>query len=139
MDLHNGNNRNEDWINRWSRNVAIAVQRAWPPTRDWIDRWYWKTVIAARRWWRRPMSLTKWGQILLSVGLFIACYFLFVYDTTVADNEKFDTPFGRFGGGRFHNLGLQQNRMLGSIAGMIMAAVGAIMVVIDKKIPGASD
>lgn len=81
MGLQDNKNQDVDWVDRWSRKIAIVVQKiviagqrawpptrdwtkscyekvvtatrqAWPPTRDWIDRTFWKTVIATRRWWR---------------------------------------------------------------------------------------
>ncbi len=79
----------------------------------------WKNVIRDWNSFRSMPYLSKWGRILLIAGLLVAGYFLFAYDTT--------------GGSSIHNLALLQNRTLGSIAGMIMAAVGAIMIVIDAK------
>jgi hypothetical protein len=40
---------------------------------------------------------------------------------------------GTFGGGQVHNIGLQQNRQLGCIFGMLSAAVGAVMLAIDRN------
>jgi hypothetical protein len=71
---------------------------------------------------RTPMVF--WGRLLLIVGGCLAGFFLFIYDTTVSS-----------GYGEVHNLGLQQNRTLGSVAGMIMAAVGAILLALDKRPP----
>lgn len=66
--------------------------------------------------------LTTWGWVLIFGGLCVAGFFGLLYDTSV------------YGGGeRVHNIGLQQNRMLGCIAGIIAAAVGALMVAIDAK------
>jgi hypothetical protein len=68
--------------------------------------------------------LTVWGSILIIGGLCVAGFFLFRYDTST------DSPAGRI-----INLGIQQNRMLGCLAGMVAAAVGAVMVAIDAKMP----
>ena len=79
-------------------------------------------------------GLTPWGWTFIIGGLCVACFFLFIYDTTVYTHSEYIRGLGRFGGNRVHNIGLQQNRTLGSIAGMIAAAVGAVMVVVDAKI-----
>jgi hypothetical protein len=64
--------------------------------------------------------LTGWGWVLIIGGLCVAAFFLFLYDTTVYADGR-----------HVHNIGLQQNRTLGAVAGMIAAAVGAIMVALD--------
>jgi hypothetical protein len=72
----------------------------------------------------KPLSnMRPWNRILLGVGLVVATLFLFAYDTSVDAGYL----------GRIHNLGLQQNRTLGAIAGMIMAAVGGIWMIVERK------
>ena len=68
-----------------------------------------------------PMAL--WGWIVLIGGLCVAGFFLILYDTSVLTT----------GGERVYNTGLQQNRTLGCVAGMIAAAIGAVMVIVDAK------
>jgi hypothetical protein len=38
MNSFNSKKQDEDWVDRWSRNLAVAVQRGWPPTRDWLKQ-----------------------------------------------------------------------------------------------------
>jgi hypothetical protein len=76
--------------------------------------------------------LTVWGWILIIGGLCVACFFGLIYDTTVS-TTFFEAD------ARIHNMGLQQNRMLGCIAGLIAAAVGIVMVAIDAKLPDKED
>ena len=110
-----------------------AVRKAWPPAREWTKHQLEELARDAHEEWRiakhrwayfRSMSpLSKYGRLLLVAGLILAGFFLFFYDTTG----------GRIGEARIHNIGLLQNRMLGSIAGMVMAVVGAILLVADAK------
>lgn len=80
------------------------------------------------------------GILLLIAGLCVAAYFFFVYDTTVT-TEFVYVPGVSYrgegphlvGGDRVHNIGLQQNRQLGCIAGIIAAAVGIVLLALHTK------
>jgi len=84
-------------------------------------------------------SLTILGSLLLVGGLCVAAYFFFVYDTTVSTQSTYIPGYGALGGGRVHNIGLQQDRQLGCIGGLIAAAVGAVMLIVESKIHSSSD
>jgi hypothetical protein len=60
MASHDSKKSDEDWVDRCSRNLADAVQRAWPPTREWLTVRWEELVLGAKvmwpwtkYWWRR--------------------------------------------------------------------------------------
>ena len=72
------------------------------------------------------------GTFLIVLGLAIAGYFFFLFDTSV-EAESYISGYGKIGGGRVVNLARMQDRTLGCIGGIAMAVVGAIMAVAEKK------
>lgn len=81
---------------------------------------------------RGPLTILGW--LLLVGGLCVAAYFFFVYDTTVSTQSTYIPGYGGLGGGRVHNIGLQQDRLLGCIGGMIAAVVGAAILIVESKL-----
>lgn len=73
------------------------------------------------------------GVILTILGISIAVYFFFIYDTSVSVSTEYFPGFGRIGGGSVHNQGLMQNRLIGSIAGMVIAGIGSILLITSHK------
>ncbi len=69
------------------------------------------------------------GGLLAVLGLIIAGYFFFVYDTTVETESRYITGYGTIGGQRVHNTGLMQNRLLGCVGGLVLTTIGVILVV----------
>jgi len=65
---------------------------------------------------QNSIALAFLGVLLLIGGLCVTAYFLFVYDTTVGDT---------------YNVGLQQNRQLGFIGGVVTVVVGIAMLIVD--------
>ena len=65
-------------------------------------------------------DIKLFGTLLLLVGIIILCYFVFYYDTTISSSPGSLV--------RYYNIGLQQNRQLGCIGGMIAAAVGLVLI-----------
>jgi hypothetical protein len=66
------------------------------------------------------------GGLILTLGIIISVFFLFLYDTSVPTN-------GAFGIDRIHNIGLQQDRTLGSITGLAIAVVGAFKLILGSR------
>jgi hypothetical protein len=111
----------DDFLDRSSKSLAGFAQRAWPPSRDFVNRFLSQAPIS------------KWGKILLIAGLCIAAYYLFIYSTIVSRGRL--TEFGYLPINYVYSANRLQNRELGAIAGMIMAALGALILVIENKIP----
>lgn len=63
------------------------------------------------------------GVVMVVLGVLVAGYFLFGYETAVSSHSLPD---------RVHNLGLQQNRYLGSTVGFVMVIVGTIFIAAAK-------
>ena len=68
-------------------------------------------------------------------GLVSSFYFFFAYDTSVSTESRYITGIGTIGGGRVHNQGLMQNRLLGCIAGIASTVIGTILVMNSSKRP----
>ena len=66
------------------------------------------------------------GIILLVLGLFLLIIFAFFYDTTVSSG---------YGYSSVHNIGLQQNRMIGSLSGIASITIGIILIAIGSNKP----
>ena len=66
------------------------------------------------------------GGLILTLGIIISVFFLFLYDTSVPTN-------GAFGIDRIHNIELQQDRTLGSITGLAIAVVGAFKLILGSR------
>src|SRR5262245_47174436 len=64
--MHEGDNKGPDWVDRWSRNLATAVQKAWPPTRDFVKDWSRGCYIAVRRARRPTRDFAKWWWKIIS-------------------------------------------------------------------------
>ena len=41
--------------------------------------------------------------------------------------------YGTIGGGRVHNIGLQQNRTLGCVGGLALTAIGVVLMVVPQR------
>ena len=78
-------------------------------------------------------SRSSSGRALVIIGLIIAGYFYFLFDTSVQVESHYISGYGTIGGGRVNNLGLMQDRTLGCGAGLAIAIVGAIMIASDKQ------
>ena len=72
------------------------------------------------------------GMIIVIIGVAIAAYFFF-YDTSVSTESHYIQGYGSIGGQRVHNQGLMQNRLLGCIGGMVISAIGSVMVISSKR------
>ncbi len=72
-------------------------------------------------------------KALVIIGLIIAGYFYFLFDTSVPVESHYISGYGTIGGGRVNNLGLMQDRTLGFGAGLAIAIVGAVMIASDKQ------
>src|SRR4030095_4910648 len=79
------------------------------------------------------MSRSTRGGALVIIGLIIAGYFYFLFDTSVPVESHYISGYGTIGGGRVNNLGLMQDRTLGFGAGLAIAIVGAVMMASDKQ------
>ena len=79
------------------------------------------------------MSRSTSGGALVIIGLIIAGYFYFLFDTSVPVESHYISGYGTIGGGRVNNLGLMQDRTLGFGAGLAIAIVGAVMIASDKQ------
>lgn len=77
------------------------------------------------------------GRVLAILGLLIAGYFFFVYDTTVEMESRYISGYGTVGGQRVHNTGLMQNRLLGCIGGLVLTTIGVVLVITPQKPPSA--
>jgi hypothetical protein len=75
------------------------------------------------------------GKIFRVSGAVIAVYFFLFYDTSVTTESHYISGVGRIGGERVNNLGLMQNRLLGSIFGMVLLVIGYVMVLTNPKKP----
>jgi len=79
------------------------------------------------------MSRSTSGGALVIIGLIIAGYFYFLFDTSLPVESHYISGYGTIGGGRVNNLGLMQDRTLGFGAGLAIAIVGAVMIASDKQ------
>lgn len=79
------------------------------------------------------MSRSTSGGALVIIGLIIAGYFYFLFDTSVPMESHYISGYGTIGGRRVNNLGLMQDRTLGFGAGLAIAIVGAVMIASDKQ------
>ncbi len=73
------------------------------------------------------------GAIIAAIGVAIAAYFFFIYDTSVSTESQYIQGYGTVGGQRVHNQGLMQNRLLGCVGGMVVAAIGSVMVISSRR------
>ena len=78
----------------------------------------------------RVVCLTL-GPLLIVIGLALLLYFALVYDTSV---PVIDFELRRFE--RVHNLGLMQNRLIGIIVGIALAASGLALTLVGLMRPG---
>lgn len=73
---------------------------------------------------RGDLSIGGWlGVFLVVVGLAVASIFLWGYDTSRYVS----------GVGRVHNQGLLQNRLLGSIVGLVLFVVGIVLAAVGAR------
>lgn len=66
------------------------------------------------------------GLLFFVGGLIALCFFAFVFDTTVQGTAT-EIMGQSFGGGRTHNLGLQNDRICGMILGAALLISGSVM------------
>lgn len=81
----------------------------------------------------RGSSIQVAGMIIAVIGVIIAVYFFFIYDTSVSTESHYIQGYGSVGGQRVHNQGLMQNRLLGCIGGMVVASIGSVMVISGRR------
>lgn len=78
----------------------------------------------------RMRTPRKVGWALLIVGSLMILYFGLIYDTTVSGGSaSIYNPYPR----RVHNIGLQQNRTLGFIAGIALSGCGGFVLMYDRR------
>ncbi len=73
------------------------------------------------------------GRCIIVIGILIAGYFFFFYDTSVHTESRHIYGVGTVGGERVNNIGLMQNRLLSCTAGLVGIVIGTIMVVMNPK------
>ena len=81
----------------------------------------------------RRENMNSFGRCIIGIGILVAGYFFFSYDTSVHVGTTDVPGFGTFGVERVNNMGLMQNRLLGCTAGMVAVVIGVIMVVMNPK------
>jgi|GEM_PF-3214522 len=85
----------------------------------------------------RRENMNFFGRCIIVIGVLIAGYFFFIYDTSVRAGTTYVPGYGTFGAERVNNMGLMQNRLLGCTAGMVGVVIGTIMVLMNPKKPSA--
>jgi hypothetical protein len=81
----------------------------------------------------RRANMNFFGWCIIVIGVVIAGYFFFFYDTSVRAGTTYIAGYGTVGAERVNNIGLMQNRLLGCTAGLVGIVIGTIVVVMNPK------
>ncbi|MEO7716306.1 MAG: hypothetical protein ABIY70_08880 [Capsulimonas sp.] len=107
---------------------AAAAQRP-QPFGVTVDPW----TPPAQSVWDRPMSGTRLvGGLLLVAGIAGLCYFMFVFDTSVAV-PGIEALGDQFKSGRVNNIGLMADRQTRMIASGVAAVIGTLMLIFSGQ------
>ena len=108
----------------------FAGLQAWFPARNFCAR---SAIAQTALTSSRSGNSQGAGFALALVGLIIAGYFFFLYDTSVETETHYIAGYGTVGGERVHNLGLMQNRTLGCVGGLVLTIAGVVVLVVSHE------
>ena len=97
-----------------SYRVSPSFDRQW--------KGFWTLTPPKYANWKPEVSIKMLGVVLVSVGIALLIGFGVLYDTTV-DADGF---------GKLHNIGLQQNRLLGFVGGIAAILLGGVLLIFSK-------